>query len=186
VELHRTVGPANTRVTEIAERAGVSRMTVYNHFPTDADLFEACSTHWIARHPFPDPDAWAAVSDPLERLRTGLTELYAWYRRAADMWGNVLRDAASVPAVGDVMDSRWWPFVDRMVDGLCAGWPGAGNAEDRRVALRLLVDFRTWQVFAGSGLADARAAALASRMASCDLKTGRTATGAKRATPRLR
>src|SRR5690606_11521663 len=46
VELHGSVGPARTTVTEIAERAGVSRMTVYKHFPSDRDLFVACSTHW--------------------------------------------------------------------------------------------------------------------------------------------
>ena len=176
VELHRTVGPAATKVTEVAERAGVSRMTVYNHFPTDADLFRACSTHWVARHPFPDLDAWAAVSDPRERLQTAVRELYAWYRRAEDMWDNVLRDAPAVPAVGDLVDSQWWPFVDRMVDILSVGWP-VGNDDDRRAAIRLLVDFRTWQVLTSAGLDDGQAAVLASRMAMCDL-------GQSRATPR--
>jgi len=167
VELHRTVGPANTKVTEVAERAGVSRMTVYNHFPTDADLFRACSSHWVARHPFPDPEAWAAVSDPLERLRVAFTELYAWYRGAEDMWDNVLRDAPVMSAVGDVMDAQWWPLVARMVAVLSAGWPADQGKEDRRAALRLLIDFRTWQVLTGAGLDDRRAAALAVRMAEC-------------------
>jgi len=168
VELHRTVGPANTKVTEVAERAGVSRMTVYNHFPTEADLFRACSSHWIARHPFPDPEAWASVSDPDERLRVAFAELYAWYRRAEDMWDNVLRDAPGMPAVGDVVDAQWWPFVDRMVEMLATGLPDAGKAADRRAALRLLVDFRTWQVLAAAGLDDERAAGLAARMAMCE------------------
>lgn len=173
VELHRTVGPANTKVTEVAERAGVSRMTVYNHFPTDADLFAACSTHWIARHPFPDPAGWAAVSDPDERLRLAFAELYAWYRRAEDMWDNVLRDAALVPAVGGLVDAQWWPFVDQMVDVLSRGWPRDGKSGDQRAALRLLVDFRTWQVLTGTGLDDARAAVLASSMAVCHRAPGR-------------
>ena len=34
VELHRTVGPAATQISEIARRAGVQRVTVYSHFPT--------------------------------------------------------------------------------------------------------------------------------------------------------
>ena len=34
VELHGTVGPAATHINEVARRAGVQRMTVYNHFPT--------------------------------------------------------------------------------------------------------------------------------------------------------
>src|SRR6476659_2729549 len=54
VELHGTVGPARTTVSAIAERAGVQRHTVYRHFPTDADLFAACSAHYVAAHPLPD------------------------------------------------------------------------------------------------------------------------------------
>ncbi len=184
VALHRTVGPANTKVTEVAERAGVSRMTVYNHFPTDADMFEACSTHWIARHPFPDPGAWAAVSDPRERLRAGFGELYAWYRRAEDMWDNVLRDAPIMRSVGDVMDANWWPLVERMVDVLSAGWSTDESADERRVALRLLLDFRTWQVLTGAGLDDARAAALAVRMAECGRAKDDSAARASPATSR--
>jgi AcrR family transcriptional regulator len=165
VELHRTAGPARTTVTEIADRAGVSRMTVYNHFPTDADLFGACSAHFAARHPLPDPEAWSAVSGPADRLRSALAELYAWYRRTEDMMDRVLRDAPAVPAIGDILAGWWWPFVDRAVDVLTAGKPGDDSAGDRRAAIRLLVDFRTWQLLARSGLDDARAAALAARMA---------------------
>ena len=54
VELHGTLGPANTKITEVAKLAGVSRMTVYNHFPTEVALFVACSTHWASLNPFPD------------------------------------------------------------------------------------------------------------------------------------
>ncbi|MCY7302061.1 MAG: TetR/AcrR family transcriptional regulator, partial [Thermoleophilia bacterium] len=42
----RTVGPAATQISEIARRAGVQRVTVYNHFPDEASLFAACSAHW--------------------------------------------------------------------------------------------------------------------------------------------
>lgn len=34
IELHQTIGPAATTVSEIAQRAGVGRVTVYRHFPT--------------------------------------------------------------------------------------------------------------------------------------------------------
>jgi AcrR family transcriptional regulator len=167
VELHGTVGPANTTVTEVAERAGVSRMTVYNHFPTETALFEACSSHWLAQNPPPDPAAWAAISDPEARLRPGLGELYRWYRSSQDMLGNVLRDADLVPAVGEVLDARWWPYLERFVD-VFEGAPSPGpEATDRRAAIRLVVDFRTWQALAGSGLDDERAAALAARMVTC-------------------
>jgi AcrR family transcriptional regulator len=167
VELHRTVGPANTRVTEVAERAGVSRMTVYNHFPTDADLIEACSTHWAVPNPTPDPASWAAEPDPTERLRRALTELYAWYAATADMMGNVLRDAPIVPALGDLMEERWSPYVDGMLAVLAAGWGEKPGSRDVRAALRLAVDFGTWQVLADAGLDPDRAAELATRMVAC-------------------
>ena len=54
VALHREVGPARTTVAEIARRAGVQRLTVYNHFPDDAQLFAACQAHFLAQHPPPD------------------------------------------------------------------------------------------------------------------------------------
>src|SRR5215471_19726118 len=49
VQLHGTLGPAATTIAAIAEAAGVTRLTVYRHFPDDAALFGACSAHWISR-----------------------------------------------------------------------------------------------------------------------------------------
>src|SRR3712207_3813941 len=81
VELHRTLGPAHTTISEIAQRAGVNRLTVYNHFPDITDLLKACSRSWTERHPAPDPTPWAQIRDPQERLRAALTELYGFYAR---------------------------------------------------------------------------------------------------------
>src|SRR5829696_3197682 len=61
VELHRTRGPANTTISEIAQRAGVNRLTVYNHFPDITDLLRACSRSWTERHPAPDPTPWTQI-----------------------------------------------------------------------------------------------------------------------------
>src|ERR1041384_4638138 len=72
VELHGTVGPARTSISAIAERAGVRRSTVYRHFPDEAALFDACSSHWEAANPPPDMERWAAIEDAEERLRTAL------------------------------------------------------------------------------------------------------------------
>src|SRR5512133_2458195 len=69
VELHEELGPARTSIAAIAERAGVRRSTVYRHFPTEEALFAACSSHWRAANPAPDPTAWTMVADPAERTR---------------------------------------------------------------------------------------------------------------------
>ena len=109
VELHRTVGPAATQISEIARRAGVQRVTVYNHFPDEAALFAACSAHWRALHPAPDPSEWLVTADPGARLRLGLGRLYAWYRETEPMTANILRDAELVPAMR--------PFVEQGLGG---------------------------------------------------------------------
>src|SRR6478672_11922468 len=81
VELHGTLGPAHTTMGAVAERAGVRRSTLYRHFPDEGALFDACSAHWAAANPPPDPGAWVAIEDPDERLRAGLEDLYAFWRR---------------------------------------------------------------------------------------------------------
>ena len=64
IELHGTVGPARTTMSAVAQRAGVERRTLYRHFPNEADLFAACSTHYFAAHPFPDLATGARSATP--------------------------------------------------------------------------------------------------------------------------
>ena len=71
MELHGTVGPARTTVSAVAERAGVQRHTVYRHFPTEDDLFAACSAHFDELHPWPDSEAWRREADPARAARDG-------------------------------------------------------------------------------------------------------------------
>ena len=74
VELHGSIGIAETTITRIAELAGVGRQTVYRHFPDELTLVTACSGRAWERHPLPDREAWTDVADPGERLRAGLRE----------------------------------------------------------------------------------------------------------------
>jgi AcrR family transcriptional regulator len=162
VELHRTIGPARTTVKEIAERAGVGRMTVYNHFRSDDELLAACSSHYMAGHPPPEPAALRGIDDPDARLDTGLRSLYAWYRETRDMTGNALRDAPLVPALDAVMKDRYWPLVEATADALASGRRLRGARRERvRAALRVALDFGTWRTLIEGGLDDAQAAGLA-------------------------
>src|SRR5437764_12281588 len=99
IELHQRLGPAATTVGEIAERAEVGRVTVYRHFPDEPSLARACSGQYFKRHPFPDPDRWRGVTDPIERLRTGLREAYAYHRATQPMTSHVLAHARDHPAL---------------------------------------------------------------------------------------
>src|SRR5262245_24150518 len=97
VELHGSVGPAATTIAAIADLAGVTRLTVYRHFPDEAALFGACSAHWISRQQLPDPGAWSQIGDPAARLRAGLADLYRFYRASAGMLTHIYRDFAALP-----------------------------------------------------------------------------------------
>src|SRR5439155_11554065 len=101
--LHGTLGPAQTSISAVAEHAGVRRSTVYRHFPDEAALFGACSSHWAALNPPPDVAAWARIADPDERLRTALGELYAYYGRTGEMFDRLLRDAPRVQLIQELM-----------------------------------------------------------------------------------
>src|SRR5947208_13533789 len=70
VALHEEVGPAKTTVAEIARRAGVQRLTVYNHFPDERELYAACSSHYLADHPPPPLDDLFELEDPRKRVVT--------------------------------------------------------------------------------------------------------------------
>src|SRR3954463_4289302 len=99
VALHEELGPAQTSISAIAERAGVRRSTVYRHFPTEDALFDACSSHWRAANPPPDPSTWVTIDDPTERTSTALRDLYAFYGRREPMFSILLRDEPLVPPV---------------------------------------------------------------------------------------
>jgi AcrR family transcriptional regulator len=162
IELHETVGAARTTVVEVARRAGVGRMTVYNHFPTEADMVTACTSHWIERHPPPDVEAWRQIADPGERLERALAELHAYYRQTRAMWSTAYRDAQLVESLGRIMDTTWFELLDRAVEVLAAGWRVRG-ARRRRLsgALRLALDFPTWRTLTDEGLDDTEAATVA-------------------------
>jgi AcrR family transcriptional regulator len=160
VELHRTVGPAATHLNEVARRAGVQRMTVYNHFPNDTALLTACSAHWRALHPTPDLAAWRAVDDPGARLRLGLGQLYGWYRETEPMTGNVLRDAQVLPALRAILDGGLLRYLDQARQVLVEPLDARGRRRGRvDAAARAAIDLHTWRALAPLG--DAEAADLA-------------------------
>lgn len=148
VELHTTVGPAATRIVEVARRAGVQRRTVYNHFPDDSALFAACSAHWRAQHPAPDPTTWID-------LRQGLRELYAWYRETEPMTANVLRDLELLPALRRIVEPGLVAYLANVRRVL--GEP-FGRSARVEAAVAVAADFHVWQLMCGLG--DARASDL--------------------------
>jgi AcrR family transcriptional regulator len=146
VELHRTHGPAHTTISEIAQRAGVNRLTVYNHFPDITNLLKACSRSWTERHPAPDPTPWAQISDPQQRLRTALRKLYGFYERTEPMRANVLRDAQTMPELAALLEGSVVPYLGAVRDLLAEGWEVGEDRRRRLLAtIKLAIDFHTWR-----------------------------------------
>jgi AcrR family transcriptional regulator len=149
VELHQDLGPANTTISAIAERAGVQRLTVYRHFPDERALLSACSSHYAVTNPLPDPDAWTEISDPEARLRTALAQTYAYHRHTEPMMSKVLRDARVHAPVFEVLDPylRHW---DRARYALVADWGAedGGRLKMLLAALGHALDFWTWRSLA--------------------------------------
>ena len=139
--LHQTIGPARTSLSAIAAQAGVTRATVYRHFPDDESLFIACSSQWLSRQRLPNPGAWATPDDPLARLRLGLIDIYRYYRSGEQMLTLIHRDADTVPpsvkARREVAQSQW----------LEALWHGFGRRRSRKLqaAIGHAVSFETWR-----------------------------------------
>ncbi len=162
VALHEEVGPARTTVTEIARRAGVTRLTVYNHFPEDAELFAACQGAFLALHPLADLGPALALPDPRERVRVVLCGLYGGYRERASMTSKVLRDRSAIPALDELLTHTADAQTAGLADVLAAGFGAkeAPAAARLRAVVALALDFWTWSRLTGEGLGDDEAAEL--------------------------
>ena len=165
VELHGTLGPARTSISAVADRAGVRRSTVYRHFPDEAALFAACSSHWLAANPPPELERWAAIGDPDERLRTALAELYAYYGRTEQMTENLLRDESAMPIVRQLLQARREYFLAAR-ETLMAGRSARGRTRrSLQAAVAHALDFTTWRSLVRSqGLEDSDAVELMLRL----------------------
>jgi AcrR family transcriptional regulator len=190
VQLHGSVGPARTTVRDIAKLAGVRRATVYNHFSSDLELYDACSSLWFSENPPPDPTGWAEISDPAERIKVALEAMYEYYGRGREMLGNVLRDTPQVPSLREVLRLKWWPLMEMMVATLAEGWSDLEGDKGTQVetssqqpveshdgnlrlnaSLRVALDFFTWQTMSKSGLSAHQAARLAAAWIGAGVKS---------------
>jgi AcrR family transcriptional regulator len=154
--LHEEVGVAKTTVADIARRAGVQRLTVYNHFPDLEALLPACTAHWMGRHPLPNLVPILAIENPEERLRAALTALYGWYRENAPMQRRVFGERPTVPELEAWMAQSTDPMLAELASSFSAGFDGL----HARALVALALDFWTWQRLDREGLDDETAAAL--------------------------
>ena len=177
LELHEILGPALTTRSAIAQRAGVTRPTVYSHFPDDLSLGKACSSLELYDNPLPDPGPWQEIADPERRLRMALVELYAYFRHRERLWTNILRDQEmgltnddpeAHEADAEIMEPIFLHW-ERMKQSLATGW-GASDESPQLLlgAIGLALDFQTWRAMVRTqDLSDEQAIELMVGMVRC-------------------
>jgi AcrR family transcriptional regulator len=184
------VGPSRTSFTAVANGAGVSRPTLYRHFPDLPSLFAACMSHGQSGDPMPDPSAWTRVREPHERLFTALTDLYGYYRRNQAINLHMRRDSELANLLDSLgseylgsagpnpeprvlrMLAKIRPMMDArdraVLETVIAPWEQAGLASpELRAALAAVLRFDTWKTLTqDQDLDDESAARVATAMAA--------------------
>lgn len=164
--LHEEVGPHQTTISAIAERAGVQRLTVYRHFGDDNALFQACTSCWLERNRPPPPPVVATrdARSAEAATRRGLRALYHYYAGTHRMWEMSYRDVALVPPLQRPMNAVA-DYLAAYGEALVAAWPLSATPA-LRATLNLAVRFSTWQALDAQGLDERSMAALAARWAA--------------------
>jgi len=158
MQLHEEIGPRNTTVSAIADRAGVERLTVYRHFKDEAAMFAACSHRYLELNPPPALSDWSKELDPTHRTRQGLETVYAFFHRTSPMFEKVYRDVGESIALKKVMGD-FDSYLRRLADDLATAFPDSASSRNRTI-LRHAVKFATWQSLDAEGVPDPDKAAL--------------------------
>lgn len=146
--LHAEQGVVATTYAMIAERADVAIPTVYNHFPTRADLLGACTGEAALRAPPLGPGIYDGTGDAEARLRALVPALFTYYRYYAPWmrWG--VHEAPVVPELAAAL--RQTIVQPRPLIELALAPAFAGTPPSALVALcEILLDFSAWQRLEG-------------------------------------
>jgi hypothetical protein len=106
-----------------------------------------------------------AISDPDERLRVALPELYSYYRRTERMMNNLLRDEQTMPTVKQTFGA-FRDYITSARATLMSGRRARGRARQRVLAATgHALAFTTWRsLVREQGLNDSQAAGLMCRL----------------------
>ncbi|TME92907.1 MAG: TetR/AcrR family transcriptional regulator [Chloroflexi bacterium] len=152
VRLHSRRGAMRTAWDEIAAEAGVSRATVYHHFPSLDDLVPACAQVAFDLIEVPSPaaasDRFAKLDSPSERVEVFVRESCRCYAAGAGWLRAAWRERELVPSMGSAvrrLQRALGVLLDAAVDGARV------RPEERRV-LVALVDFPFWSALDEAGI----------------------------------
>lgn len=142
VDLHAKHGATGTSYAMIAEKAGVSPQTVYNHFPELGVLIEGCTGHVQRRAPAVDAACFADGRTAAQRLRKLAAAVYAqleylapWMRLG---WG----EAERVPELRAVFDRGEAALRELLTQAAAPDYRATPAFLD---AALLLLDYPAWK-----------------------------------------
>jgi AcrR family transcriptional regulator len=145
IRLHQTVGPVGATITAIARAAGVSRLTVYRHFPDEVSLLQACTGAYNVAHPPPDVAELLSIEDPMRRLEAALDRLYSYYAENEAMLSSGDDAMPTHPALAVALQ----PFMEgqrQLVRLLATGWEvDGGPGTSLAAAVGHAIALPTWR-----------------------------------------
>src|SRR5215207_2155951 len=104
-------------MARIAREAGISKALLYHYFPGKQAYFAATledkAGELIALMAEPDP-----ALPPVEQLVTGLDAFLGWVEANRDAYGKLVRSAAAIPEVREVVDRVRDATSARILDGI--------------------------------------------------------------------
>ena len=131
-------------MARIAREAGISKALLYHYFPSKQAYFSATleekAGELMALMTEPDPSL-----PPLEQLMAGLDAFLGWVEANRDAYGKLVRSAAAIPEVREVVDQ----VRDLTANRILAGIDPEGEA---RPGLRAAV--RAWLWFMDGAILD--------------------------------
>jgi AcrR family transcriptional regulator len=108
-------------IARIAREAGISKALMYHYFPSKQAYFAAALEEKAAELAgVTEPDPSLA---PLEQLTAGLDAFLAWVEANREAYGKLVRSAAAIPEVREVVDRVRDATSARILEGLSPGAP---------------------------------------------------------------
>lgn len=145
VALHARHGGMGTSYAMIAQQAGVSPQTVYNHFPDLAALFGACTGHVLDRAPPLGPETLRPGRTPAARLRRLAEAAYARHEYLAPWLRRGWYEAALIPELGAIAAEGDAALRDLIAAAVA---PEREPAEAFVDAAFVLLDYPAWKALA--------------------------------------
>lgn len=153
VKLHARQGVRATSWDDLAAVGGVSRATVYRHFPDLAALVPSCARAAFAAIDLPAPDViereFSGLATAEERLERLVRETCACYERGAEWLHAAEREGDVVPELGAAL-RRIRKGVAVLVE---VALRPASPTEERRRVVGTLLDFTFWRRLRDNGIA---------------------------------